>query len=255
MSSAREATRQVPLATPFGRLAHERGNVRGVLLSAAVHLSLVLAVVWGGRQLMVADRMPGPGHGRGGGGGGGGNRLLVLFAPPAPAASGPVLPLPPQLQLPKQLPVPLPEIKPPDVIPPSVSTAQLLQALGPGEGAGRGPGAGPGAGSGTGGGTGSGVGPGTGPDSGGGGRLYPPSPRQIILPPPDRPSSVRGTTVTVRFEISSRGDVMRVSLSPTPRDRKFADLFAERLRRYTFTPATTLDGRPVAAIFEIKIML
>ncbi len=75
------------------------------------------------------------------------------------------------------------------------------------------------------------------------------------MPPSDRPSSVRGTRVTVRFEISSRGDVMRVSLSPFPRDRKFADAFLDRLRRYTFTPAYTLDGRPVAAIFEISFTL
>ncbi len=74
-------------------------------------------------------------------------------------------------------------------------------------------------------------------------------------PPPDRPSSVRGTTVTAHFEISSRGEVMRVSLDPMPRDRKFADAFLDRLKRYTFTPAYTLDGHPVAAAFEIRIML
>jgi protein TonB len=248
--------RQIPLATPFGRLAHERGGARGVILSAAVHLSLVLLVVWSGRQLMVADRMPGAGPGKGGGGGGGGARALLLFTPPPPAAAGPALPLPPPLILKQQEPVPLPEIKPPEVAPPEVSAAQLLSALGAGAGPGKGTGTGPGAGSGTGGGTGSGVGPGMGPDSGGGGgKLYPPSPRQIILPPSDRPAAVRGTTITVRFEISSRGDVMRVSLSPIPRDRSFADQFVERLRRYTFTPAYTLDGRPVAAVYEIRITL
>jgi len=158
--------------------------------------------------------------------------------------------------MPKVTPVPLPEIRPPDVAPPTLSTAQLLAALGPGEGPGKGAGLGPGAGTGTGGGTGAGRGPGMGPDSGGaGGSLYPPTPRQIILPPADRPASVRGTTVTVRFEISERGDVMRVSLSPTLPDRSFAHEFTQRLQRYTFTPATTLDGRPVAAIYQIRITL
>jgi hypothetical protein len=116
-------------------------------------------------------------------------------------------------------------------------------------------GLGPGGGSGTGGGTGSGVGSGAGPDSGGGGRLYPPQPQGIIMPPPDRPASVRGMTVTVLFEISARGDVMRVSLDPMPRDRKFAEAFIERLRRYTFTPAYTLDGHPVAAVLPIRFTL
>ncbi|HVO35064.1 MAG TPA: hypothetical protein VMT21_05830 [Gemmatimonadales bacterium] len=227
-----------------------------MILSAVVHAALVLAVVYGGTRLVVADRMPGAGRGRGGGGGGGGARALLLFAPPAAPPAGPTLPLPPQLVMPKAAPIPLPEMQPPDLPSPTLSTAQLLASLGPGEGPGKGTGAGPGAGSGTGGGTGSGRGPGMGPDSGGGGgSLYPPTPKQIILPPSDRPASVRGTTIVVRFEISERGDVMRVSMSPTPRDRSFASEFTERLRRYTFTPATTLDGHPVAAIYEIRITL
>jgi len=230
----------VPLATPFGRLVHERGGVRGVILSAAVHAALVFLVVYSGTRLMVADRMPGAGKGRGGGGGGGGARALLVYTPPAQPAAGPALPVPPPLVMPKVTPVPLPEIRPPDVAPPTLSTAQLLAALGPGEGPGKG----------------AGRGPGMGPDSGGaGGSLYPPTPRQIILPPADRPASVRGTTVTVRFEISERGDVMRVSLSPTLPDRSFAHEFTQRLQRYTFTPATTLDGRPVAAIYQIRITL
>jgi hypothetical protein len=247
--------RQVPLATPFGRLARERGGVRAVILSAVFHAGLALAVFWSGTRLMVADRMPGPGHGRGGGGGGGGNRALLLFVPPAQAA-GPALPTPPPLVMPKAAPVPLPQMPAPDIPPPTLSSAQLLAMLGPGQGPGTGSGRGPGSGSGTGGGAGAGTGPGVGADSGGGGgRIYPPQPQSIIMPPPDRPSSVRGTTVTARFEISARGEVMRVSLDPMPRDRKFANAFLDRLKRYTFTPAYALDGRPVAAAFEIHIML
>jgi protein TonB len=252
MTGTREAQRQVPLATPFGRLAHERGSFRGVILSAAVHAALILLGVYGGTRLMVADRMPGAGPGRGGGGGGGGARAVLLFTPPAAPAAEAALPLPPQLVMPKAAPIPLPEVKPPDVAPPSVSAEQLLASLGPGTG----PGKGPGAGSGTGGGTGSGRGPGMGPDSGGGGgSLYPPVPRQMILPPMDRPASVRGVTVTVRFEISERGDVMRVSYNPQLRDRSYASQFTERMKHYTFSPATTLDGRPVAAIYQITITL
>ncbi|HYA52860.1 MAG TPA: hypothetical protein VEG33_17025, partial [Streptosporangiaceae bacterium] len=168
--------RQVPLATPFGRLARERGGIRAAILSAAVHAALALAVVWSGTRLMVADRMPGPGRGRGGGGGGGGNRALLLFVPPSQDA-GPALPVPPPLVMPKAAPVPLPPLPAPEIPPPTLSPEQLLALLGPGQGPGTGSGRGPGAGSGTGGGSGPGVGPGTGPDSGGGGgRIYPPQP-------------------------------------------------------------------------------
>ena len=152
--------------------------------------------------------------------------------------------------------MPLPEIRPPEVAPPTLTAAQLLAALGPGEGAGKGTGAGPGAGTGTGGGTGSGRGPGMGPDSGGaGGSLYPPTPRQVIMPPSDRPASVRGKMFTILFEISERGDVMRVSINPMPSDHGFARDFLERLRRYRFTPARTLDGRPIAVLYPLTITL
>jgi hypothetical protein len=247
--------RQIPLATPFGRLAHERGGTRGVILSAAVHVATVVLLLWTGSRLMVADRAPGSGPGRGGGGGGGGNRTLVLFVPPAPAAPAPVPPAP-AIVMPTQPVVVVPEVRP-DTTPRAPDPAQpAAPGQGPGEGAGKGPGAGPGSGTGSGGGTGSGVGPGTGPDSGGGGgRVYPPQPQGIILPPPDRPSALRGTTVTAVFEISATGEVMHVALDPSPRDHKFANAFLERLRRFTFTPAYTLDGHPVAALFRINITL
>jgi len=256
MTGTRGAGRQIPLATPFGRLAHERGGIRGVILSAAVHAALILAVIYGGTRLMVADRMPGAGPGRGGGGGGGGARAVVLFTPPAAPAAEPALPLPPQLVMPRAAPIPLPEVKPSDVAPPTISADQLLASLGPGTGPGKGPGAGPGAGSGTGGGTGSGRGPGMGPDSGGsGGNVILPVPQQLILPPSDRPASVRGTKITVLFEISERGEVMRVSLDPMPRDRGFARELLERLRHYRFTPARTPDGRPIAVAYPVTITL
>ncbi len=255
-----EGARRVPLATPFGRLVRDRGSARGVILSAVVHLGLAALVLWSGSRLLVADRMPGEGSGRGGGGGGGGGRALLLFQQPAPTAAVAALPVPPPppLVMPRTPPIPLPEVKPAEIPPPNLTAEQLLSALNPGSGPGQGPGIGPGAGSGSGGGTGSGRGPGVGPDSGsggGGGRIYPPQPQGIIMPPPDRPSSVRGMTVTVLFEISARGEVMRVSIDPMPRDRKFADAFLERLRRYTFTPAYTLDGHPIAAVYPIRITL
>jgi protein TonB len=256
MSIEHQAVRQVPLATPFGRQARERGILRGVGLSAAVHVGVIALAVWGGRRLAEAGLAPGEGGGRSGGGGGGGNRVFAVFTlppalPPAPAAPALVVPSLQALTLPMALPA--------ESVPQQVTAeefASLAQPTGSGLGAGQGSGVGPGSGSGTGGGSGSGVGTGVGPDSGGsGGSYYPPQPQGIIMPPPDRPSELRGTTVTARFEISARGEVLRVTLDPPIRDRRFSGEFIERLRRYTFTPAYTRAGQPMAAPFEIRITL
>lgn len=253
MSIERSAVRQVPLATDFGRQVRSRGNLRGLGLSAVVHLGILALVLWGQHRLFAAGRMPGAGDGKSGGGGGGGRVFAVFAVPPAPANAQAA----PALEVPSLHALTVPVEQAPEDVPLQLSAAELAalaQASVPGAGAGTG--GGPGSGTGSGGGSGSGVGTGTGPDSGGaGGSVYPPQPQGIIMPPPDRPAALRGATVTVRFEISARGEVLGVSLDPPIRDRKFRDDFLERLRRYTFTPAYTRDGRAVAAAFEIRITL
>ena len=255
MSIERSAVRQVPLASPFGRQARERGTLRGLGLSAVLHLGLLALVLWGQHRMMEAGLMPGAGPGRGGGGGGGGRVFAVLALPPALRAAPPA----PALTVPSLQALTLPVEQPAEEVPIQMSAdelAALIRATAPGNGAGQGSGTGPGSGSGSGGGSGGGVGPGVGNDSGGGGgNVFAPQPQGIILPPPDRPSDLRGTTVRVRFEISARGEVLDVSLDPPIRDRKFRSDFLERLRRYTFTPAYTRDGRAVAGVFEIRITL
>lgn len=256
MSTESQADRHIPLATPFGRQVRERGVSPGVGLSAAVHVGIIALLVWGGRRMAEADFGPGSGQGRSGGGGGGGNRVFAVFALP-PAL--PSLPPAPPLVVPSLAALTVPQIRPPEDIPEQVTPdelSRLAQPTGAGLGEGQGSGTGPGAGSGSGGGSGSGVGTGIGPDSGGGGgRIFPPQPQGIIMPPPDRPASLRGTTVTARFEISATGEVLRVTLDPAIRDRRFNSEFLDRLRRYTFTPAYTREGRPIAAVFEIRITL
>jgi len=248
MSIERSAVRQVPLAHTFGRQVRQRGRLRELGLSAVVHLAILSLALYGQHRMIEAGLMPGLGPNKAGGGGGG--RAVLLFVrPPAAAAPAPALDVP---HLEVQT---VPTVQAPEDVPVQMSAEEmrsLLQAATPGNGTG----IGPGSGTGTGGGSGSGVGPGVGPDSGGGGgRIYPPQPQGIIMPPPDRPSALRGSTVAVRFEISARGEVLGVSVDPPIRDRKFREDFLERLRRYTFTPAYTLDGRAVAAVFEIRITL
>jgi len=223
-----------------------------VILSAAVHVGVVALLAWTGSRLVMDDRAPGPGHGRGGGGGGG-TRTVVLYQVPAAAAPAP--PTAPVVVTPAVPAVVIPVAQPVDTTPHPPAPALAAAGAGPGEGAGKGPGTGPGSGGGSGGGAGGGVGPGTGPDSGGGGSIIPPNLQGMILPPPDRPSSVRGTTVKVVFEVSATGEVTHVALDPMPKDRRFVSEFLERLRRYTFTPAHTLDGQPVAAVTWVKVTL
>jgi len=250
------AVRQVPLATPFGRLVQGRGDTRAVILSAAVHLGVVAALLWGGTRFIEDTRAPGPGHGRGGGGGGGGGlRTLVLYeaAEPAPPPPAPVPP-PTQVVV-RTVPTPVapPPVKPPDSIP--KASAPAAASPGPGAGPGTGAGTGPGTGGGSGGGAGGGVGPGVGSDSGGGGTVLNPYPQTVIMPPSHVPRELRGATITAVFEIGADGKVVHVSLEPMPADRKFASDFLETLRQYAFTSARTLDGRPVAAILRVHFTL
>src|SRR3989304_4744721 len=169
-----ERPRQVPLAVPFGRQVQSRSSLRELLLSAALHLGVLVALVWGGRHLAEVSGRPGEGPGRGGGGGGGGNRIFAVFtasaaampAPPPPPPAAPPPPPPPPLVMPSQLSMQIPVTRLPEVDQPAApSVSDLLrqtQGAGPGQGEGSGTGGGPGSGSGTGGGVGPGGGGGVG---------------------------------------------------------------------------------------------
>jgi hypothetical protein len=256
-----QGQRLIPLADRFGRQLQKDGNIRSTVLSAAVHAGLVALLVWQtARQVRYYDASEAPGPGGRGGGGGGGNRTLVtmpiLMRAFAPTPAPPPSPTP-QLTIPQQV-VPLPQPQPQPAAP-APDSAAATPVVGAGQGPGQGPGTGPGQGSGSGGGTGGGVGTGVGNDSGpgggGGGSIFPPQPQGIILPPPGPPSSLRGVRLTVTFFISDRGEVDNVEVDPPIRDRGYRNEFMERMRRYTFTPAYTRDGRPVPARFPVHITL
>jgi hypothetical protein len=229
--------------------------VRDWIVSAALHTLVVFAIIWGGREIYRVEGPPGFGPGRGGGGGGGGNRTFALLIPAAAAA----MPAPPPIALPAELTLPVQEIKIPETeirLPSAAElAAEAVSSSGPGQGGGQGAGVGPGQGTGTGGGIGSGVGPGVGSDSGGSGRIFPPQPQTVILPPYPTPGSLKGMAVTVEFEISERGEVLDVSVRPQIRDRGYREDFMRRMRSYEFSPARTLEGRPVRAIYPVTLRL
>ena len=253
MSDERSMGR-VPLAQPFGRQVRSPGGTRGTVLSAVLHVAFLALILWiSRRHYLEAEKSPGELGRRGGGGGGGGIRGLAVFTPARPAQAPAPPPVQPPLVVPQHI-EPLPET-PPAAVTPAV-TAPPPQA-GAGDGTGRGSGAGPGTGTGAGTGTGGGTGSGTGNDSGpggGGGRVYPPQPQGIILPPPGAPRDLRGTRLTVTFRISEKGEVMDVSTDPAIRDRGYRNEFLDRMRRYTFTPAY-LEGHAVPAQYPITITL
>jgi periplasmic protein TonB len=252
MSIERRAVRQIPLAVSLGRQTRQRGVFRGLGLSAAVHLLVIGLAAWGTHHIAESDGDPGDGSGRNPGGGGGGAFAVLVVAPSLPSA-----PPPPALTVPSLAALTIPVEQAPETVPEQISAEELAR-LAQATGVGAGTGGGPGSGTGSGGGSGSGVGTGVGPDSGAGGghgTYFMPQPQSVILPPPDRPASVRGITVTARFEISATGEVLRVTLEPTLPDRRFRDAFLERLRRYAFTPASAPDGHPVPSVYEVRFPL
>jgi hypothetical protein len=86
--------------------------------------------------------------------------------------------------------------------------------------------------------------------------VYPASPDSIIVPPPDRPSSVRRHTYTLSLLVDVDGRVVPDSLriEPSLGDSGFERAFRARLKRLTFTPAL-YRGCPVPSRFEIRMTL
>jgi outer membrane biosynthesis protein TonB len=151
----------------------------------------------------------------------------------------------------EQVPIPVPV---PDVVQQPVEQREAAQPARPiGESTAAGEGRGPATGPGTATGTGSGSG-GTGEE--GTSRVTAPSPRGLILPPSDRPASVRGKTVNVYVFVTPRGTVMPDStrLVPGSGDARFDTRLRRQASEWVFNPARR-DGQPVAEWFQYTIIL
>lgn len=233
-----------------------------MLGSAALHLLVLAALLWGASQAAPGDiRAGGPPAPRGGGGGGGGDTVLFIALPPAgsPAAQPDVVQQPAQRTA--ELPLPRPNVReiPPTAPPLTLPTdlGALAKVEGPtrsrsggGEGAGAGPGSGGGVGTGEGGGVGAGAGAGTG---GEGGDVFPAEPRQLVLPPGDPPASVKGRDYAVTFTLDARGRVRRVDVDPSIPDAGYRKKFLENMREMLFYPARTLEGTPIESQYVIVV--
>jgi hypothetical protein len=84
--------------------------------------------------------------------------------------------------------------------------------------------------------------------------VLPPEPKFIIVPA-DRPKSVRGREFAVHFWVDARGRVTKVEVDPEIEDREYRRRFLDQMYQFQFTPARTLDGRPIDGHIVIPITL
>ena len=69
------------------------------------------------------------------------------------------------------------------------------------------------------------------------------------------PKQLRGHTFEVTFMVDVTGHVADLVVEPDISDRKYARRFDEVMRGYRFTPARDGDGRLVAGVRTITVVL
>lgn len=246
-----------PLPPPPWTVATQRADRRwhralrvGMVLAVVVHL---VALLWF-RTTRIPPRpfaAAGPDQGdyrAAAGGGDGLQAVAVRVETTQPEAVTPT---------PTPVPVPVPEpVEPVRPDPQPVEVAERVAATPTQPGTGQ---------SGQGGGEGAAVGPGTetGTGRGGGGAdeegasgLVAPTPRGMILPPPDRPRSARGREVTVWVFVNERGRVVADStrLEPPTPDARYNQRLKRSAAEWVFEPARRA-GRAVGAWYPYEIIL
>ena len=246
------------MGLPLRREERWKGIVASLLVHALI-LFLILAPILGSSDFTRPDVLGGGGPGPAGGGGGGDNgpgsqdqRIEFVRVRADPTV------------MPKVTPLTVPPVKPPEAKPPvesPVTPAQQVTtpavttpANGEGTGntgtAGAGPGSGGGVGSGEGPGRGSGIGPGTG---GGPGKDYPPTVRDLFIPPMPAPSAVKGFHLKAFFDVDEKGNAKLLGFNPT-RDGDYNKRVTEVLKAMRFRPGVHADGTPKRDTAEIEII-
>lgn len=198
---------------------------------------------------------PGPAGGGGGGSNGSGSReehLQFVRVRPDPTGIPKVAPLSPP---PVKPPEPTPQIESP-VTPaaPVATTPEPTNTTGGGSGtagtAGAGPGTGGGVGSGVGTGRGSSVGPGTG---GGPGKDYPPTLRDLFIPPLPAPDKIKPYHLIGWFDVDEKGVAKLISFNPS-KDGGYNRRLTEVLRSLRFRPGVHADGTPMRDTVDVHFI-
>ena len=201
---------------------------------------------------------PGPAGGGGGGSDAGGPRTEHLNF--VRVRSDPTV-------MPKVKPMAVPPVKPPEpkpqvespVVPaPPVTTPPTTNATGAtaSEGvgtagtAGAGPGSGGGVGSGVGTGRGSGVGPGTG---GGPGKDYPPTLRDLFIPPLPAPDKIKPYHLIAWFDVDEKGNAKLITFNPS-KDGGYNRRLNDVLRSLRFRPGVHADGTPMRDTVDVHFI-
>ena len=190
--------------------------------------------------------------GGGGGGSPGGERVDFVRVRSDPTTLPATPPLIPSVKQPPPKPVVATSVTPPLVL---TSTSEPVEGPSTGGsgvsgGAGSGPGSGGGVGAGVGTGRGSGVGPGTG---GGPAADYPPTPREVFLPPLPQPASVRGQHLRAWFDVDEKGNSTLLSFEKS-RDGGYNKLLEQTLKATKFRPGVRADGTPQRDTAMIEII-
>lgn len=270
-----------PYRPPIGVPIEKQRRTAGAIVSVLLHVLVVMLLLFPffGSDLVAeftGAGGPGPAGGGGGGTGGtGGGRVVnervqyVVPPPPPPVERSETEFIQPPVEKPPE--VPPPEVTPSPVVPPpevtpvptaSVASADInlpaadAAARTAGSGGGSGNDGSTGSGSGSGGGIGSGIGTGTGssvgPGTGGGtGRIFPPTPAELFIPPIPVPKNVKGKTITIVFDVDSTGKALDFEFTPT-RDAGYNRKLSAILAETRFRPATDGTGRPVRAKYSLE---
>ena len=248
-----------PYRPPIGIPVRKEGKM-GVAASIGFHVLLVILII----TPFFADEIvsvvstgaggPGPAGGGGGGNRGSGGqqeqpkteRLRYIRVQPTPIITPSVLP--PIPETPKEEKPPDPKIDIKTEVPKEPMDLALATGVGGGSGTDGSAGAGPGSGGGVGSGVGTGRGTGTGPGTGGGeGKIYPPQPIQVLLPPFPAPEKIKPYYLTVTFEVDERGNVIGTPKFNPSKDAGYNRQVLATLKNFRFRPATKWDGTPVRA--------
>ena len=227
-----------PLSLRFPRAG--RSFQGPVTVSAAVHVAVVLLLVWATSRPAAS-----PPPGTGGRPAGGGLEPVAYFTLPdfrTPAPPDQTRPRRPASQ-------PVARVEMQDVTP----TASLADAIPLAAPAGNFQVSGLGGLAGSAGSGGSARPGGAGPGSAS--EVFPPQARYSILPPLPAPASVRGMKFRVHFWVSPGGQVTRVEVTPSIPDAEYRKLFIRHMYEYTFAPALRPDGTPVAGETVLTITL
>lgn len=219
---------------------YARATRAGIAVSLALHL-LLLALFVGADPIPVSPfSAAGERRGSERAARGGGMEAVELATPtraipePPPAVPVPVAVV--------EAPPPEPEMEVEEV--PAIALADGVAVPGP-AGAVLGPGLEDGTGEGDG-----------GTDAEGRFRVVPPRPRGMILPPGDRPASVRGKEVEVWVYVSATGKVVADStrLLPSTGDRRFDRRLREHAAGWVFEAARR-EGRAISEWFRYTIVM